>query len=131
MTILSFYPLNLKIMKTNSGGNLLVVICLLVLSVNIFLLSTKDCDKSITEEDYNRLSYNMSQLETINNNQLKSNYNRHLLETQKEKEGFPSLFLPSFVFQTSSLSFAIRPALRNKVDQTEGYSAYFLYICRN
>ena len=51
MTILSFYPLNLKIIKTNSGGTLLVVICLLVLSVNIFLLSTKDCDKSITEED--------------------------------------------------------------------------------
>ena len=36
-----------------------MVICLLVLSVNIFLLSTKDCDKSITEEDYNRLSYNI------------------------------------------------------------------------
>lgn len=61
-------------MKTNSRGTLLVVICILVLSVNVFLLLTKDCDKSITGEDYSRLSYNMSQLETITNNQLKSNY---------------------------------------------------------
>ena len=69
----SFYPLNLKIMKRNSVGTLLMVICILVLLVNIFLLLTKE-NKRITKEDYSRLSYNMYQLETITNNQLRSNY---------------------------------------------------------
>lgn len=50
-----------------------MVICILVLSANFFLLLTKDGNKSTTVDNYSRLSYNMYQLETITNNQLRSN----------------------------------------------------------